>query len=185
MITIHNSAIIRTNPRKNNNMFAFIRNFFKEEKPASEHKPYPKLITHQPSDTISVVASFLEAKDLANISRASHHLCDLFSKSRAVKTLLQAVVYGDLKKTEAIITQYPQLLLERGTVKDYSGRIHSNRTAFQLALGACDYNVKDEKGNIVVDGMIEMIEKHFQNLPGKTLQEINIIMHSQYAGQFP
>lgn len=166
-------------------MFPFLRYFFKKENPTSQHKPYPKLITHQPSDTAGTVSSFLEAKDLASVSTTCRDSHPLFSKARATKTLLQAVVFGDLKKAEDMIIEQPQLLLERGTVKDYSGRIHSNRTAFQLALGACDYNVKDAKGNIVVDGMIEMIEKHFKNLPEKTPDEINIIMHSQYAGQFP
>jgi len=166
-------------------MFSFRRYFFKKEKPTSEHKPYPKLITNQPPDTAGTLASFLEAKDLASVSTTCRDSHPLFSKARATKTLLQAVVFGDLKKAEDMIIKQPQLLLERGTVKDYSGRIHSNRTAFQLALGACDYNVKDAKGNIVVDGMIEMIEKHFKILPEKTPDEINIIMHSQYAGQFP
>ncbi len=90
---------------------------------------------------------------------------------------------------------------------DYSDRTHKDRTVYQLALGACDYNVKDENGNIVVDGMIEMIEEHFKNLPmpqhikdqikvfereqatikieNLKTEYINNIMCNQYEGQFP
>lgn len=106
-------------------------------------------------------------------------------KYSEVKKLLQAVILGDLKNAEKILSKNPEVLLERGTVKDYSNRTHANRTAYQLALGAADFNVKDAKGNIVVDGMVEMIEKYFSKLPRKTLEEINKIIHDQYAEQFP
>lgn len=108
-----------------------------------------------------------------------------FEKRLPVYTLLQHVVRGEYAEVNAMLTKNPSLLLEKDTVTDYSDRKHSKRTVYQIALGACDYNLKDVKGHVVVDGMVEMIEKHFLRLPEKTTEEINILMRDQYVGQFP
>lgn len=162
----------------------FLRKYFKKENLTNKNNNCAKIITHQTPCIINIMSSFLEAQDLKNMTKVCKS-SSLFSKAFKVRILLEAVVHGDLKKAEFIIIQNPQILLERGTVKDYSGRIHLDRTAFQLALGACDFNMKNKKGEIIVDGMAEMIVKHFNKLPGKSPEEINSIMLSQYKGQFP
>src|SRR5580692_8653360 len=138
----------------------FLRKYFKKEKLTTKNNNCTKIITHQTPCVINIVASFLEAKDLKSMTKVCKSN-SLFNKAFKVRILLEAVVHGDLRKAESIIIQNPQILLERGTVKDYSGRVHSNRTAFQLALGACDFNMKNKKGEIIVDGMAEMIVEHF------------------------
>ena len=107
-----------------------------------------------------------------------------FEKRAPVITLLQHAVRGEFKEVDAILFKNPSLLLEKDTVTDYSGRIHDKRTVYQLALGAVDQDVIDEKGRKVVDGMKEMIEKHFSRLPMKP-EEITRIMQQQYNEQFP
>jgi hypothetical protein len=153
-----------------------------------EKKPNPKLMTHQAKDTAGINASFMEVSDLISVSMACRSSQVLFSKSlTALKTkaLLQAVVYSDYKKVEEILKSNPKLLFEKGTVTDYSGRVHVNRTAFQLAIGAEDFDVRNKYGKTMVDGIVELILKHFNTLPGKTTDEINTIIREQYKGQFP
>jgi len=157
----------------------------KKKHTRSRHKFKPQLITRQINDVVRITTSYLEMKDLIHVSTICRESYSLYSKPLAVKKLLQAVIDGNLINAEKIISSNPTLLLERGTVKDYAGRTHINRTAYQLALGACDFNVVDLHGNIVVDGMAEMIEKYFQQLPGKSIQEINQIIQNQHMGQFP
>ena len=108
-----------------------------------------------------------------------------FEKRLPVMTLLQHAAYAEYKEVDAMLTKNPLLLLEEDTVTDYSDRTHSKRTVYQLALGAVDRDLFTDKGKKVVDGMVEMIEKHFSRLPDKTADEINQIMQAQYKGQFP
>lgn len=56
--------------------------------------------------------------------------------------LVQAVAYGDMKKSEELLRAHPgllpTLLTEKQTVTDYSGRKIKHKTAFQVALCAMD-----------------------------------------------
>lgn len=141
----------------------------------------------QSVDTATVVGSYLEINDLIQTSITSHRSFSLFNKSliaSKTKRLLQAVVHGNYDKVKKILLQTPALLLEKGTVIDYSGRIHQNKTAYQLALGACDFDIVDKNGNRM-KGMVELIEEHFKALPGKSKAEIDQIMKDQYIAQYP
>ncbi len=170
----------------------FLRRYLRKQKLRQYNKFQHSEIKPKPLPNQATLADkfapYLETRDLLNISRASKDSYVLFNKATtASKTqiLLKAVVFGDYKKAEYILNENPELLLEKGTVKDFSGRTHARRTAFQLALGAGDFNVKDKNGNIVVHGMVEMMENYFKMLPGKTLNEVNQIIYEQYRGQFP
>ncbi|MDP3706206.1 MAG: hypothetical protein Q8R24_09930 [Legionellaceae bacterium] len=59
-----------------------------------------------------------------------------------VLLLVQAIVYGDLKKSEELLQAHPYLLkpllTEKVTVQDYSRRKVKQKTAFQAALCAMD-----------------------------------------------
>jgi hypothetical protein len=124
---------------------------------------HPPLVTDpKVANPARIVGSFLENKQLPKVLVTSHGVRTLFSKA-LTPILLQACVYGEYDKVNAILKQFPELLHAKGTVMDYSGRIHKDRTVYQLALGACDYNVI-VNGKVVVDGMVEMIEKHFERL---------------------
>ena len=87
-----------------------------------------------------------------------------FENRLPVITLLLHAVRGEYDKVDAMLKKNPLLLLEKDTVTDYSGRTHYKRTVYQLALGALDQDVIDEKGRKVVDGMKEMIENHFNQI---------------------
>lgn len=93
----------------------------------------------------------------------------LFESRLPVITLLRHVVRGEYKQVDSMLTKNPLLLFEADDVLDYScghvfHRKHHKRTAYQLALGAVDRNVTSIDGNhVVLDGMIELIEKHFHS----------------------
>ncbi len=126
--------------------------------------PHPPLVTDpKVANPARIMGSFLENKQIPKVLSTSRGVRTLFSKA-LTPILLQACINGERDKVKAILKQFPELLHEKGTVIDYSGRVHRNRTVFQLALGACDYNVLDKNGNIVVKGMVEMIEKRFRQL---------------------
>jgi len=126
-----------------------------------------RLITGQSADTAHIVALHLGLPDIAPVPRTCIRARSLFNQpvtAKKTQALLQAAAYGDYKKVNDILTANPLLLLEKGTVMDYSGRVHKDRTVYQIAKGACDHNVI-AKGEIVVEGMVEMIEEHFKDLP--------------------
>ncbi len=140
----------------------------------------PHLITRPKiAGPAHIIGSFLKNTELKAVLTTCHSTQTLFYTA-LTPILLQACVYGEYDKVNGILKQYPKLLHAKGTVTDYSGRTHKDRTVYQLALGACDFNVKDTHGNIVVNGMVEMIEEHF-----KTLPKSQAIMRAQYEGQFP
>jgi len=58
--------------------------------------------------------------------------------AEVLNSLLQHVAKGQQQKAEAILECYPELLLEAGTVKDYSDRMIESVTPFELAYGADD-----------------------------------------------
>ncbi len=162
----------------------FIIKFFKNSF-GFKDKRSSKLLTHQSDVINNMVTSFLEIDDLENVVKVNHSSHEIFNKSRLVKSLLQAVVFGEYNKVETLLQKYPHLLLERGTIKDYSGRVHVNRTALQLALGACDYDVENSKHVITVRGMVELIIEYFNHLPYKNSQWINKVILDQYENQLP
>lgn len=158
-------------------------NLFKSSVTIKTKNPYPKVITNQSNDTTRIIANFVDSNDIASLMKTCKKSYALY-KSSLTSVLLQAVVYGQYNRVNKLLSKHPELLLKKGTVKDYSGRIHKNRTAFQLALGKCDYNVTTVD-DTVLKGMIEMIAEHFKKLPHKTIEQINNIMSEQYVGQFP
>jgi hypothetical protein len=154
----------------------------KKEVKIEETKPIPelpKVLQDMALDWID--NENFESKDYSS----SNVIIPFFGRRLPIITLLRHAVRGEYKEVNAMLKKNPLLLLEEDTVTDYSGRKHEKRTVYQIALGACDYNVKDAKGNIVVNGMVEMIEKHFSKLPNKRPEEIKQIMLKQYEGQFP
>ena len=73
-----------------------------------------------------------------------------------------------------------ELLCTPTTVKDHYGRLFENRTVYQIALGAREYNVTSENGVQVVNGLVEMLGEYFKKLPdGESLRQ------QQYNEQFP
>lgn len=62
----------------------------------------------------------------------------LFNPVTDLEKLLQYVAYGQQKQAEELIKTNPTLLLEKGTVIDYSKREFKGITAFQYALWALD-----------------------------------------------
>jgi hypothetical protein len=148
--------------------------------------PHPPLVTDpKVANPARIMGSFLEKKQIPKVLSTSRGVRTLFSKA-LTPILLQACVNGERDKVNAILTQFPELLLEKGTVMDYSGRVHRNRTVYQLALGACDKNVLDKNGNIVVEGMVEMIEEHFKRLTmpeGFVTHMMKLIEDEETAGK--
>ncbi|MDA8561687.1 hypothetical protein N9L02_01070 [Gammaproteobacteria bacterium] len=141
------------------------------------------MFVKQSADTAKVLASFLTVKSIINSSMTCFENNNLFKKPLAnlkAQKLLQAVVYGEYYKVSEALNSNPELLLKRDTVIDYSGRIHKNKTALQLALGAGDTNVVRENKSIGQHGMVELIIDHFKKLPN-----FEIEIKQQYDEQFP
>ncbi|WP_428411554.1 hypothetical protein [Legionella sp.] len=72
------------------------------------------------------------------LALASNSSYNLFQPHRLLTALLTSVVHGNQDNAEKILKRYPELLMQRGTVTDYSGRTFTNITAFQCALWALD-----------------------------------------------
>lgn len=125
------------------------------------------------------------------IKNNSSHLANpstFFDFQLAARKLLQHAAYGEKDKVDEMLKNNPLLLLEKGTVTDYSGRKHYQRTVYQLLLGAVDRDISiimNGKKIKVVEGMIEMVEAHFKRLPNKTPAEIERLRQQQYDAQFP
>lgn len=83
---------------------------------------------------------------------------ELIYKNELVEHILTLVVQAQANKedkdqikleAEKFFRTNPALLLEKGTVMDYSGRTHEKRTAFQLALGAEDSGMAQMMASIL------------------------------------
>lgn len=157
----------------------------KDVKEIKNHDPFPAVLDDKILGYTEEENFVSTHYDPEEVPQKGSCLLSFFQNRLPVVTLLQHAVYGEYKAVDAMLTKNPLLLLEADTVVDYSGRKHFNRTVLQLALGAKDIDVKGDNGKIVVDGMIPMIEGHFQRLPNKKPDEIKTIMEKQYEGQYP
>jgi hypothetical protein len=154
---------------------------------ANEEKQLPPFIFAREIDNIA--SSYVDPVELTTNGIYSSTNPSTFFEGQVfglyLTKLLQHAVHGEKDQVDDMLKNNPLLLLERGTVTDYSGRTHFNRTVYQLALGATDCDVINEHGLKVVDGMIEMIEEHFKKLTNKTPEEREQLKKSQYDDQFP
>jgi hypothetical protein len=102
----------------------------------------------------------------------------LLQPQHILNEFLQSVVYGNQKKSEAILQSRPDLLVtllqQKCQVIDYSGRrIYS--TALQIALGADDVKYHDDE-----ECMAEMLMRYLRQLSNG-----EAIIQQQIAEQFP
>jgi hypothetical protein len=157
-----------------------------EKSPASEQKAF-----FEPPHGVDDLVLVFTTDEKENFNSANYSptaVGPTFFESRLpLITLLNYVVRGEKDQAGSMLKKNPMLLLGCDSVTDYSGRPHFQRTAYQLALGAVDRDVINEKGIKVVDGMVEMIEEHFHNLPLQhaeteemRIERINKIMIEQY-----
>ncbi|CAM4431132.1 MAG: hypothetical protein LEGION0403_FIIPPAGN_01080 [Legionella sp.] len=72
------------------------------------------------------------------LSLVSREAYSLFQPRRLFNALLSSVAHGNQENAEKILKQYPELLMQAGTVTDYSGRTFKNISPFQYALWALD-----------------------------------------------
>ncbi len=85
-----------------------------------------------------LIFPFLSNKDQGIIANLSKQTRDKFGYKALGATLRTNVAKGNQSTVEKMLRKYPNLLLERGYVTDYSGRTFKNITAFQYALWALD-----------------------------------------------
>lgn len=117
--------------------------------------------------------AFLPSKTLGVFSLTAAHAKE-HTANTLLSRLLQYVAYGEQTEAEKILKLNPALLLEKGTVVDYSGRTIQG-TALQIALGAEDVGYQKDE-----ECMVEMIQRYFDKLPdGKQA------LATQITEQFP
>ena len=150
-------------------------------------------------------------KTLAAVITGSRRLHGLYKpedRKRTIKKLLEHAVCVEAKDIKEIkrildapLKQKPpnfdylrELLCGTGTekhplrVKDPFGRVHENRTVYQIALGAREYNVTSQNRVQVIDGLIEMLGDYFKKLPADPIRGIpdgETLRKQQYDAQFP
>lgn len=87
---------------------------------------------------------------------------------RLISVFLWSVASGNQKKAQEMLKKYPGLLLERGTVTDYSGRTFKRITGFEYALWALDVRYmcpmmldclpQNEEGEKIRSGLLKQYE---------------------------
>jgi hypothetical protein len=84
-----------------------------------------------------------------------------------IQQLLKYAINGQKNKVKSMLDKNPELLLKRATVVDFWGRVHVDRTVYQIALGMRDYdvliNIKD-KSIPVIAGMVGEVKQYFSQL---------------------
>jgi hypothetical protein len=92
-------------------------------------------------DIKSVIGSYLESTTQNSLAMTSLKHFQLFKpnfKSELVIKLLDCIVWGKQNSVEKLLKTSPELMLERTTFTDYSGRTFSNISAFEYVLWALD-----------------------------------------------
>ena len=99
------------------------------------------MVTDLPEDMISLIEKKLSLQDKAAFAGTSKHFYQLFKpwiRTEKISAFLTYVVQGQQDKVRAMLQQDPQLLLEEGSVTDYSSRVFTKVTAYEYAYWARD-----------------------------------------------
>ncbi len=154
----------------------------KEEKKVLEEKEYrgPDYLSDLPDDILSCsLFNTLNLSARAQLSKTTRQFRNFPEYQNAnlelqsnLRQLLWLVARGKKRQAEALISQYPELLFCSGQTTDYSyyyrdgKRIQGKRkgTALQIALADKDFNLYDNNGNLLGEGMVEMLQRHFKKL---------------------
>jgi hypothetical protein len=94
--------------------------------------PYENNLLPLPEELITFIGTQLPLTALKEIARVSKSGYLLFQSNFLINSLLWYVAAGEQDNAQKLLKQYPELLLERGTVTDYSGRTFSNISAWEL-----------------------------------------------------
>ncbi len=86
----------------------------------------------------NLINPFLTPKDQRAIANCCKQTRANFNTASLGSMLCTHVAKGNQSTVEAMLRKYPDLLLDRGDVTDYSDRTFKNITAFQYALWALD-----------------------------------------------
>lgn len=126
-----------------------------------------------------------------NIALTSSTYFSLFKpnfKSRLITKLLISVAWGEQEKVEQLLKTSPELMLEKTTFTDCSGRTFSNISAFEFVLWALDsrYMVrmmfncipKNDAGFDLAEALKKQYDQHQKygvtyTLNGETINEIH------------
>lgn len=112
---------------------------------------------------IGHLTNFLGTKEIARFASTCKFFNSLHNDTLErikVNKLLEFVAYGEQDKAEAWLQKFPQIILQKGRVTDYSDRRFSQISALQYAAWAYDIY------------MLRMLEKY---LP----EEVKLIAHQQ------
>ncbi len=135
--------------------------------------PLPQL----PADVLNHFGSYLPATKQLFLFSGNKRLYSVFKPRirparKVVHDFLLHVAHGELAQAEAMIRNDPGLLLEKATIKDYSGRLIEG-TALQIALGA---------GDVSLNTHCDLISVSTLPLPTReNLREIGINRKSAYV----
>lgn len=132
------------------------------------------LVLAESSAKNNSISDYLSISEQYRLSHLDKHFHALFKKpaSEYVQKFLNFVIRGDQAEVVKMLDQDPSLLLEYGTVKDYSGRTFEKRTALQLMICAKDnemiaaikpYFDKLHEGQNRFDKQITELEKQLPN----------------------
>jgi len=123
-------------------------------------------IKRVPGDVIRKIADdYLTPRDQSAFFQTSKQEEDAgFRLTRLVNTLLLYVAKGKQDEAEKGLTKRPELLLETGSVTDYSGRIFKSITAYEYAYWAKDRH------------MCRMLEAHMNDVTkADMLERVHVI----------
>lgn len=140
-----------------------------------------------PSEIIVKIGKNMPKEGQDNFVQMSNDFYSMFRQPQLLVTkLLEYVAFGNQDKVEQLLKIHPELLLERGTVTDYSGRTFKNITAFEYALWALDVRYmapmmirclpKNEDGEKIREALLHQFNSLEENgisytLDGKTHTE--------------
>ncbi|KTD22780.1 SidC homolog [Legionella lansingensis] len=136
-------------------------------------------------ETNHEIADHLISPDLLNLVLTSKPHAAFFKPILDVRKLLLHVVRGEYDAVRAMLAKDVHLLVKKGKITDYSGRIFSNISSFQYALWALDKHMwtmmldclpKNEEGKAIKAQLFAQYKQVKQNgvtykLYGKTITE--------------
>jgi hypothetical protein len=104
-------------------------------------------------DTARETAKYLTLNEIATLARTSISTKALFKPIEYTIKALTAVVWGDPDELARLVKNNPELLFQKGRIKDPSGQIFYDVSPYQLMTFLCDDDMKHQIMRLVLLSM--------------------------------
>ena len=151
--------------------------------PSVASAPHRTMFENLPKEIVLKIGTSLTFQQKARLAITSKSYHGFFQPKLRVSRFLLLIVRGEQDAADAMLKEYPELMLAFGDVTDYSGRTFKNITGYDYSYWAMDKHMcrmlEAHMDNATKPVMLQRIDAMEKN--GLTYEQLGVLVkHSKY-----